>query len=203
MDLPAPECPTSATSVPSLLRLASKATTISAPATIEIVTDAVDEDGSITKVDFYAGTTHLSTDTSAPYVFTWKDVPAGEYFLQVVAYDNFGAYDSEGVNIVVLEGQSCAEAGQIQREQWNGIEGTSIASIPTDADSCEQRRPRPALPGRHAGGRMNSLLILIDTVLNIYIWLLIASAIMAAICIALCTAFALFALVAVRQHWLA
>ena len=36
-------------------------------------------DGTISRVEFYNGTTLLNTDTAAPYSFAWSSVPAGTY----------------------------------------------------------------------------------------------------------------------------
>jgi hypothetical protein len=52
---------------------------------------ASDSDGSIAKVDFYAGATKVGTDTTSPYTFSWGSVPVGTYALKAVATDNAGA----------------------------------------------------------------------------------------------------------------
>jgi regulation of enolase protein 1 (concanavalin A-like superfamily) len=65
--------------------------TFTAPASITINADAADSDGSVSKVDFYNGSTLLSTDTSSPYSYTWNNVAAGSYTLTAVATDNLGA----------------------------------------------------------------------------------------------------------------
>lgn len=39
---------------------------------------------------FYAGTTLLDTDTTAPYSFTWSSVPVGSYSITAVARDSDG-----------------------------------------------------------------------------------------------------------------
>ena len=39
------------------------------------------------RVEFYNGTTLLGSDTTAPYSFTWANVPAGTYSLRAVAYE--------------------------------------------------------------------------------------------------------------------
>jgi hypothetical protein len=63
--------------------------TFTAPATIGLTATASDSDGTVTSVEFYsAGTTLLGTDTTAPYSFTWNNVPAGTYQLTAVARDN-------------------------------------------------------------------------------------------------------------------
>jgi uncharacterized protein YjbI with pentapeptide repeats len=52
---------------------------------------AVDSDGAIAKVEFYAGSTRLSTDTSAPYSYYWKPSSRGNQTLTAKAYDDAGA----------------------------------------------------------------------------------------------------------------
>jgi uncharacterized protein (DUF2141 family) len=59
-----------------------------APANITIQASASDTDGTISKVDFYQGSTLLGTDTTSPYSFTWSNVPAGSYSLTARATDN-------------------------------------------------------------------------------------------------------------------
>jgi len=79
--------------------------TFTAPATINLAATASDADGTVAKVEFYSGTTLLGTDTSAPYTFTWKDVPAGSYTLRAVATDNGSATaQSSSVGVTVQAG---------------------------------------------------------------------------------------------------
>ncbi|MCU0428385.1 MAG: Ig-like domain-containing protein [Cytophagaceae bacterium] len=94
--------------------------TFTAPATIAIAANASDADGSISKVDFYQGSTLLGTDLSAPYSFSWIGVVAGNYTLTARATDNAGAVaTSAAVTITVntvssfgINGPSCIDAGQ-------------------------------------------------------------------------------------------
>jgi N-acetylneuraminic acid mutarotase len=66
--------------------------TFNAPASITFTANASDGDGSIAKVEFYANSALVGTDTSAPYSFTWANVTrVGDYQLQAVATDNLGA----------------------------------------------------------------------------------------------------------------
>jgi hypothetical protein len=62
-----------------------------APANITISASAADADGSISKVDFYAGTALIGTSTVSPYQMNWSNVATGNYSLSAVATDNFGA----------------------------------------------------------------------------------------------------------------
>jgi hypothetical protein len=59
--------------------------------TITVTATASDPDGNVTKVEFRDGTILLGQDTSAPYSFTWKNVPPGSHVLTARATDNTGA----------------------------------------------------------------------------------------------------------------
>ncbi len=62
-----------------------------APASIAITAAASDADGTISKVEFYNGTTLIGSDLSSPYAYTWSNVVAGSYTITAKAYDNTGA----------------------------------------------------------------------------------------------------------------
>ncbi|HEY6142850.1 MAG TPA: Ig-like domain-containing protein [Flavobacterium sp.] len=73
-----------------------------APATVSIAANATDADGTISKVEFYNGTTLLGNDTSSPYSFSWSSIGAGSYVITAKAYDNLSAVTtSSAVNITV------------------------------------------------------------------------------------------------------
>jgi hypothetical protein len=71
-------------------------TTYNAPTTITIKATASDPDGhAIEKVDFVAynsdaGNVPLGTDTTAPYEFTWQNVPQGTWALYAIPTDSLG-----------------------------------------------------------------------------------------------------------------
>jgi hypothetical protein len=80
--------------------------TFTAPATINLAATASDVDGTIARVEFYSGTTLLGTDTTAPYAFTWSNVPAGTYSLRAVAIDNGNATGQSATVTVTVQGAS-------------------------------------------------------------------------------------------------
>ena len=55
---------------------------------ISITAAASDPDGSISKVEFFQGSTKLGERTTSPYTFTWNNVSGGAYSLSAVATDN-------------------------------------------------------------------------------------------------------------------
>ncbi len=62
-----------------------------APAIMTLSATAADSDGTVSKVDFYNGTTLLGTATSPPYSYAWDNVAAGTYNLTAKATDDVGA----------------------------------------------------------------------------------------------------------------
>ena len=71
----------------------------------------------MTKVEFYAGSTLLGTDASAPYSYTWDSgtVGNGPYALTTKAYDAAGNVGtSAAVNVTVTNmGGSCSVSRQL------------------------------------------------------------------------------------------
>jgi hypothetical protein len=55
---------------------------------LTITANASDTDGTISKVEFFNGTTLLGQDATAPYSFLWSNVPAGNYSLTARATDS-------------------------------------------------------------------------------------------------------------------
>jgi regulation of enolase protein 1 (concanavalin A-like superfamily) len=89
---------------PPTVSLSAPATgaTYTAPASITISATAADTDGSVARVDFYAGTQLVGSDTSSPYSVTWGGVAVGSYTLKAVATDNAGVTaTSQAVSVTV------------------------------------------------------------------------------------------------------
>jgi len=103
-----------------------------APATVNIAANAFISTGSITKVEFYNGTSKLGEDTTAPYTFTWGNVSAGNYTLISKALGSTGGTATASVNITVTAATSCAGTGKISREIWTGIQNNVVGAIPVN-----------------------------------------------------------------------
>jgi uncharacterized repeat protein (TIGR01451 family) len=74
-----------------------------AGADIVITANASDSDGTVTRVDFFAGATFLGAVASSPFTLTWSNIVSGSYSLTAKATDNEGATaTSVPVNIVVV-----------------------------------------------------------------------------------------------------
>lgn len=72
------------------------------PAKIQLTATATDNDGTITKVEFYRGTTLITTEKLFPYDWTWNNVPNGTYAITARAYDDSGAVSISGVSTITV-----------------------------------------------------------------------------------------------------
>jgi chitodextrinase len=96
----------------------------SAPASVTITAAASDADGSITKVEFYNGSTKLGEDASSPYTYSWTNVAAGSYSLIAKATDNGGAVTTSATIAIVVTGTGGGNC--------NGIAAWQAASVYTN-----------------------------------------------------------------------
>jgi len=72
------------------------------PASVTINASASDDDGIITKVEFYQGAVKLGEDLTSPFSFDWINVNDGTYSLTAVATDNLSAQTTSApVTIIV------------------------------------------------------------------------------------------------------
>jgi hypothetical protein len=93
---------------PPTVTVAASPTALEAGGNVTLTATASDPDGSVARVEFYAGTVLLGKDRSVPYGLTWRKVPAGQHVITAVAYDNRGvATRSSPVTVTV----SAAPAG--------------------------------------------------------------------------------------------
>ena len=120
-------------------------------ATVEIVADASDADGSVGLVEFYADDLRLGESSSAPFTFSWSGMAAGQYFLSAVATDDAGhqrtsrrvpvtigtltrvrleAEDAELAGTPSVESHPQASGGRYLRFGQNGTVTYHIAGVP-------------------------------------------------------------------------
>jgi regulation of enolase protein 1 (concanavalin A-like superfamily) len=101
----------SSTNQPPVVSLTSPTAgaTFTGPATIALTASASDPEYRLSHVDFYAGSTLLNSNTSAPYSFSWSSVPAGSYSLTAVATDADGGRTTSAPVSVTVSGQSSSD----------------------------------------------------------------------------------------------
>lgn len=103
------ECNTPTTTVKITAPTAS--TAFAAPATINITATASSTSVTISKVEFYNGTTKLGEDASSPYSYSWTNVAAGSYSLTAVATDNSGTKTTSDPVVVKVTGPQTPYGG--------------------------------------------------------------------------------------------
>jgi len=73
-----------------------------APANIPLAVQVADTDGSVANVEYFDGTTLITSLSAPPYSFVWTEVPQGTYPLTARVTDNLGASaTSVPVNVMV------------------------------------------------------------------------------------------------------
>lgn len=78
-----------------------------AAATVNFTASANDTDGSVSKVEYYNGTTLIGSATVSPYNFSWTSVGAGTYTITAKATDNLGAVTtSTAITVIVNANQA-------------------------------------------------------------------------------------------------
>ncbi len=90
------------------------------PANITINANAVDPDGSVSKVEFFQGTTKIGEDLTSPYSFTWNGVTIGSYSLTVKATDNLGAVSTSSAVSVSVGGIPITVAADSKTKVYGG-----------------------------------------------------------------------------------
>lgn len=76
--------------------------TFPTPTNLVISATAADTDGTVTNVDFYAGTFLIGRDGTSPFSYTWTNAAVGTHGLTAVAFDDQGAVITSSVVNVVL-----------------------------------------------------------------------------------------------------
>ncbi len=118
--------------------------TFSAPATVNLSATASDTDGTVTKIEFFNGTTKLGEDTTAPYSFAWSGLPAGSYTLTARATDDVGGTATSAASrITVVTNTNAPPAVSITSPVDGAIfpwkPTISITATATDSDGTVTR----------------------------------------------------------------
>ena len=93
---------------------------------VALTATAADADGTVARVEFYAGSTLLGSDTTAPYAFSWTPAAAGTYAVTARALDNAGAATtSAAVTLTVTAGTTALPAGALAEWTFDTASGTS------------------------------------------------------------------------------
>ena len=111
--------------------------TYTSGSTIVVSANASDADGTVSKVEFYQGSTKLGEDNTSPFSYSWVNVPAGTYALTARAYDNLGASTASGaVNITVSTPSLVTVSSRISSGN-DDVEESTNGSVVLNSDDLE------------------------------------------------------------------
>ncbi|HEY0408001.1 MAG TPA: Ig-like domain-containing protein, partial [Pyrinomonadaceae bacterium] len=112
---------------PPLVTSPQAQATFTAPATINIEATRQPSNYPTIRMEFYAGTTLLGTDTTAPYSFTWTNVPPGRYTISVRNIGNTGARATSQPVDITVNGESFNINGRVVDN--NGVPLAGVAVV--------------------------------------------------------------------------
>jgi hypothetical protein len=130
---------------PPAVSLTSPASSLSISGPLALAATASDSDGSVAAVEFWANSTLLGTDTTAPYQSTFNAGILGIYTLKAVARDNSGATTTSATRTVTVLNvlPNVAPLVSLTSPQVNqsfALPATvTIAATASDADGSIQR----------------------------------------------------------------
>jgi endoglucanase len=116
----------------------ANAATFATGASITIQATASDSDGTVSKVEFFRGTTKLGEDTSNPYQFIVTSAAAGSYSLTAKATDNNGASTTSSVVTVTVSAVATNNAPTVSiTSPANSASFTTGATITIQATASD------------------------------------------------------------------
>jgi RHS repeat-associated protein len=127
---------------PPAVSITSPATgaVFTAPANITVTANASDSDGSVSRVDFYQGTTPIGTSTTSPYTINWNNVAGGSYSLTARATDNLGATTTSApVNITVNAPPTVSITSPTSGASFTAPANVTITANASDSDGSISR----------------------------------------------------------------
>ena len=100
--------------------------------TIQISADAIDENGSISKVEFLVNGSVFGEDTTEPYALDWTPVTEGSYTIQAIAYNASNeTVSSTEITVNILVDDPTDLSGDVYRIK-NFVTGKYIHSVGSD-----------------------------------------------------------------------
>ena len=113
--------------------------TFGAPASVSFSANATD-DGSVSRVDFYAGTNLVGTSSTPAsgntYNFTWNNVAAGSYSLYAIATDNSGLTTTSTTSVVTVGAQNSPPTAVVT-SPLNGATYSAGANVTLSAKASD------------------------------------------------------------------
>ncbi len=93
--------------------LSASSTAVQVNTATSLTANASDPDGTISKVEFYNGTTMIGSDSTSPFTVNFTPTTAGTYAMTARAYDNWGVTTIS--NTVSIVASTAPQAAQLPR----------------------------------------------------------------------------------------
>ncbi|WP_337965354.1 Ig-like domain-containing protein [uncultured Flavobacterium sp.] len=119
------------------ITLATPTVSGNAPATVSLSATATDSDGTISKVEFFNGSTLLASVTSSPYTYSWTNVAAGSYSITAKATDNSGASTTSSVQSVTVNNGTPTNAAPTVTLATPTVSGNAPATVSLSATATD------------------------------------------------------------------
>lgn len=114
--------------------------TFDTPAVITIKANAVDPDGTVSKVEFYNDNQLLGTDTTSPYSYSWTTSSVGTHQITAKAYDNNNLSTiSQAISVKVENTEVDSNIALGKSIVASSIQGTSYAAGKANDDNFTSR----------------------------------------------------------------
>jgi hypothetical protein len=114
-----------------------------APANVTLTANASDPDGSVTRVEFFAGTNSLGQLTNTPWTIQWTNVAAGNYSLTARATDDRGVTRTSAVVSITVGSNVLAFTDHFTNR--NVVSGSPLTVTGSNAGTtAEPGEPNPA-----------------------------------------------------------
>ena len=124
---------------------------------VPIVTTAVDSDGYVAKVEFFANDSLIAVRDTTPFNYTWTNIPPNHYTLYAIATDNQGHQRTSNKVVITvgsqtmkrLEAENAIRQGNITVKSDPLASGGAYLDIPTQSGSVTWNIPGVPVAGNY------------------------------------------------------
>jgi fibronectin type 3 domain-containing protein len=110
--------------------------TLVGPTDVLVQATASDTDGTVTGVEFFAGTTSLGSDTTSPYSVNWVNVSSGQYVLTAVATDDSSLSTTSAPVHLTINNPIVSLTSPAQDEAFAEFEDIPLIASASDANGA-------------------------------------------------------------------
>jgi len=125
------------TNTPPSVSLTVSTPSFQVPANLALEAAALNTDGQITNVDFFADGRKIGTCIAPPYTWDYRHPLAGKVLLSARACDNLGETASDSAEVAVTGASASAHffgANEVAHGNWKGVFGSEGFNIIGDAE---------------------------------------------------------------------